>query len=143
MHIDFTKDGKIVFLKPYKVIVPFGKFIFPKGFKSDGASIPWIVQWFGDPYDGDTLDAALVHDGLYMTRGVAVYGGDTLLELPRVNVDRIFLDIMRHQRVNFIKREIYFFMVRMFGWWPWYVSPIFMKKRRNCGIMVHIKTLKI
>jgi len=140
MTIRWDKKGRMIFLKPYKVKVHNIQFSFPKGFKSDGASIPWYAQWFGDPYDGDTLDGALVHDGLYGQQGHCILGG-TEIVLPRLNVDNIFRGIMGWQHVNPFKKWIYWAMVRMFGWMPWHISPLINKwflKHKKSGIMIRI-----
>lgn len=77
----------------------------PKGFKTDGASIPrlfWFVGW--RPFDGDTLQASIVHDYLYKT------------DFCRHFCDQVFLQIMKRDGVGFIKRTTYYTVVRLLGW---------------------------
>lgn len=77
----------------------------PKGFKTDGASIPRLFWWFGRPFDGDTLYPSFVHDYLYKNT-----------DMPRLIADLIFLDMMKLNGVPFIKRWTYFKAVLVFGW---------------------------
>lgn len=75
----------------------------PKGFKTDGVSIPRIFWWFGKPFDSDTLISAIVHDNLYHTH------------VPKLISDLIFLHLMKRYEVKWYKRWIYFIVVLMFG----------------------------
>jgi hypothetical protein len=78
--------------------------VIPKGFKTDGASIPRIFWWTGwTPFCGSTLESAIVHDFLYRWH------------FPRLTADLIFLNMMESRRVPFLKRWIYFIVVRLFG----------------------------
>jgi len=117
-QVKFKRNGEIVLIKKYEILIPHWKFTLPKGFVSDGASIPWYVQWFGDPYDGDTLPGALIHDSLYRSKGAYTCMGETF-RLSRKGIDSIFLMLMEENRVYFIKRSLYFIMVRAFGIIPW------------------------
>jgi hypothetical protein len=77
----------------------------PKGFTTDGASIPRFLWWFGRPFDEDTLLASYTHDYLYHRT-----------EMPRLIADLIFLDMMKENGVSFVKRWTYFKAVLLFGW---------------------------
>lgn len=81
------------------------KVVIPKGFKTDGASIPRVFWWFGKPFDGDTLIPAVCHDWLYQKT-----------DIPRLICDLIFLDMMKMDGVGLIKRWTYFKVVLIFGW---------------------------
>lgn len=118
MQIRFNKKGQIVFLKRYTVKYGVLLFIFPKGFKSDGASIPWLFQLFVSPYEGDTLNAALVHDALYSAKGHFKIGKHEY-HLTRVQTDRLFKRIMRSSHVPKWKYNAYWLAVRIGGWYPW------------------------
>lgn len=81
----------------------------PKGFRFDGASIPrffWRIM--GHPLSTDTLKAALVHDFLYATEMVS-----------RKNADFLFRELMRVNRVPFLKRYLMYAAVRFFGGHVW------------------------
>ncbi len=81
-----------------------GKYEVPKGFPSDGASIPsftWMIV--GHPF-GSYLEAAVVHDYLCFE--------DKVVSKKR---DWVFLDAMKTQGVEGWKRNVMFRAVRMFG----------------------------
>jgi hypothetical protein len=77
----------------------------PKGFITDGASIPKIFWWLGKPFSGDTLYPSFIHDYLY-----------NQTTIPRLIADLIFLDMMKENGVGFIKRWVYFKVVVLCGW---------------------------
>jgi hypothetical protein len=78
--------------------------VIPKGFKTDGASIPKIFWWTGwRPFDGDTIYPAIVHDYLYRWH------------FPRLTADLIFLNLMENRKVPLLKRWAYFVVVRLVG----------------------------
>jgi hypothetical protein len=90
--------------KPLEVRLSCLPIVIPKGFKTDGASIPKIFWWTGwRPFDGDTEYPAIVHDYLYRWH------------FPRLTADLIFLNMMESRRVNFLKRWTYFIVVRLVG----------------------------
>lgn len=86
----------------------------PKGFETDGASIPRIFTPFvGNPMD-EFLSASVVHDFLYSKQGVltdAVY--------TRKECDDIFREAMGILGVSKWKRNIMYRAVRLGGWKPW------------------------
>lgn len=80
----------------------------PKGFITDGASIPkfaWSI--IGGPL-GKYAPAAIVHDILYV-RGT----------YTRRKTDGIFLEAMKVLGVFWLKRRTMWLAVRMFGFRPW------------------------
>lgn len=79
----------------------------PKDFLTDFASVPWPASML-IPKDGDSNQAAVVHDYLYTTK-----------DRPRSEADKIFLDGMETLKVNIIKRRIMYQAVRIGGWAPW------------------------
>ena len=83
------------------------KVTLPKGFVTDGASIPRLLWWVGKPFDLPTLLPSFVHDYLYNETAI-----------PRLIADLIFLDMMKENGVGFLKRSAYFWMVLFFGWMP-------------------------
>ena len=38
----------------------------PKGFVTDGASVPWLLRWLWSPWDETTLRPAVIHDIRYV-----------------------------------------------------------------------------
>jgi hypothetical protein len=75
----------------------------PAGFKFDFASIPRIFWgWIGSP-TGEYGPAALVHDFLLSDESY-----------PKSKADKIFLEVMEVLKVNFIKRHVMYYAVRIF-----------------------------
>ena len=84
----------------------------PKGFRSDGASIPTMLRWLaGHPF-GDALRSAIIHDHLYCTHLV-----------DRSMADRIMRHAMVVEKVGFIRRWLIWSAVRCGGFWAWRKSP--------------------
>ena len=108
-HIEFITDRRIKLIKKFEVEFQDGKdhhyFTIPKGFVSDGASIPKIFWSLGfTPFQGKTLPASLVHDYFYKNH------------IPdRKFADYCFYHLLKKYKVNFVKRFIYWFFVRLFG----------------------------
>ena len=79
----------------------------PAGFITDFASIPKIFHSFikdKDKYN----KAAVVHDWLYSCK---IY--------DRKTADKIFLEAMKVLGIHPIKRYIFYWAVRLFGWTRW------------------------
>ena len=80
--------------------------VIPKGFITDGASVPRILYWLFEP-TGILFIPAILHDYFYATKSVS-----------RADADRIF-------RENVIKEGCWlagwlaWIGVRLFGWIPW------------------------
>ncbi len=91
-------DGK------YELAERFG--YVPKGFVTDGASIPrFLWRVCGHPYEAPQIAAAIYHDYHYAT-GV----------LPRYSADLFFRVMLEDCGVGFVRRWIFYFAVRLFGW---------------------------
>ena len=81
------------------------KVTIKKGLITDGASIPkafWSI--IGCPLSGKYVGSALIHDGLY---------GSHLLS--KEESDRLFLDMMKHNGVGAIKRNLMYWAVKVGG----------------------------
>jgi len=83
------------------------KVVVEAGFRTDFASIPIGVRNIFNNID-DTIKAALLHDKLYSTK---IYS--------RKKTDDIFLEAMTVCNVNFLKKMIFYWSVRVFGYWSW------------------------
>lgn len=80
----------------------------PKGFMSDGASIPKIFwSWIGGP-TGRYFYAAVLHDWLYYKK---IY--------KRAKADKIFYEAMGVLGVPNWKRSMMYMAVRMCAWISW------------------------
>lgn len=79
----------------------------PKGFRTDGASVPrflWIV-W--PPFGGWWNQAATLHDLLYRTK---------FKDLERAVADVLLFDAMKALKVGFLSRVCIYLGVRAGGW---------------------------
>ena len=85
------------------------KIIVPKGFETDGHTMPPVLSIFLNPYSYD-MYAALLHDWLYENR----IG-------TRKRADREYLRFMQQLGTNRIRRYSFYFMVRLFGWIWWHL----------------------
>jgi len=86
-----------------------GKFVIPKGFKTDLASIPKFMWWFIAPTDWGILVPAILHD--WITR----FHEDFI----RLEADQLFREKMKDFKLGFIKRNLAYLAVRLFGWVAW------------------------
>lgn len=82
-------------------VTPYGN--IPKGFNTNGASIPRIFWWFMHP-SGVLFEAATMHDYLY----------DNAL-LTKQKADTIFRKIALDHGVSKLKINIAYVLVRIFG----------------------------
>lgn len=72
------------------------KWIVPKGYKSDGASIPkWAQRFIGEPLEGDTLRAVLIHD---------VYCENK--KRSQEDTHKVFREILKLDGVNLLIRNL-------------------------------------
>jgi len=85
------------------------KVTIKNGLITDGASIPRIF-WsiIGCPTSGKYVGSALIHDGLYSSEII-----------PRKHADDLFLDMLKHNDVGYVKRYLMYFAVRLGGYFVW------------------------
>jgi len=100
--------GSRVFIieKPFKFQSSKGLIVVPKGFVTDGASIPKIFHNIIGPY-GSYFPAALIHDYLYSSLNE---------QFTREESDELFLEGMESLGVSWITRKTIYRSVRLFGW---------------------------
>jgi hypothetical protein len=94
----------------------------PKGFITDGASIPrffWRV--IGGPF-GRYRTAAVPHDAAYRGELIVTHLGRPIPRLARCTADEWFLDIMRYEGIAPWKRRVMWWAVRHFGGRSWKVD---------------------
>lgn len=80
-----------------------GEIIVPAGFETDFASVPRLPLVYLAT-GGIARQAAVVHDYLYSTG-----------QHPRQIADRVFLDAMKVSGVSWIKAQLMYSAVRLFG----------------------------
>lgn len=86
-------------------------FIVPAGFKCDGASIPgFLWNKISAPVDPRTLRGAIAHDYLYRN---FVPGWD------RKEADDLFYQLIREDGLSWLRSQIAYAGVRMFGKGAW------------------------
>ena len=95
--------------RPYERQTSIGPIVVPQGFETDLASIPWQL-WRALPRLGPYSGASIVHDWLYRTQpsGVGLW-----------QADRLFLELMKADRVTRGESLIIYRAVREFGDLAW------------------------
>lgn len=104
-------DGEIFveLLSPLRAMTRNGLIEVPKGFISDGASIPKAARCIvGDPFKFDYLGPAIIHDALYR-KGF-------LDHVSRSDADSIFKDLLWDTDVPVWKIPPFYAAVRVGGW---------------------------
>jgi len=108
---EFDDDGNKVTLKePYGFVDPDGKeWDVPQGYKTDGASVPWVLWALYPPFTGNYRSAAVIHD--YYCEIKARRWEDT---------HRVFYFAMRAAHVEERTAKIMYGAVYLFGprWGP-------------------------
>lgn len=76
------KNERFSLCDDLKIKINKKKYIVPRGFKTDFASIPRVFRSFYSPNNTDTIPASILHDYLYSCPG----------SLSRREIDSIFYD---------------------------------------------------
>ena len=134
MLTDLLPDGNIRLRKDLVVRLICLKYTVPKGFVTDGASIPWFLGFIGNHYEGDTLEGAIIHDAIYSTKGKVLVDGE-VRHMSRLGADYTLYSILREYSSKW-KARVYYWVVRLGGWYPWY----FGKHKKN-GKILSIKII--
>lgn len=99
--------------RPFRLVKPFSFYLddgstieVPKGFETDGATVPILLRAFIRPW-GRHGKAAVLHDWLYRS-GV-----------PRDFADKVLLEAMNVLDVPEHRKWAIYWAVRMFGWIPY------------------------
>ena len=83
------------------------RFVVPKGFETDGASIPWPLNFF-ITRKPRLWAPSVLHDWLYTTH-----------EVSREHADVIFYLMLLRHKTGLIEAWLMFRAVRIGGWWLW------------------------
>jgi hypothetical protein len=103
-----TRDTIFILSEDVKYTWRGVTYTIPKGFVSDGASIPrWLWTLVGHPFSMRYMRQALFHDYLYKTQ-----------VLSRYEADRVLYDDTKG-KCSWFRRVAIFTAVRMFGWIAW------------------------
>lgn len=92
----------------YGYIISGSLIIVPKSFVTDLASTPKMLWNIFEPFGRGYLAASIVHDYLYSS-------SCSYKTINRKLADRIFLEIMKENGVNLVKRQVMYLAVRIFG----------------------------
>jgi hypothetical protein len=101
-------ERTVILTEEFSARTDIGTIRVPKGFVSDGASVPRSVySIIGHPF-GKYLESAIIHDYLYRD--------ETEFDASRAEADSIFLELMKAQGIGFSKRWAMYLAVRSGGW---------------------------
>ena len=104
----YYKEDKFIMGSHYRYRTLSGKLIdIPEGFITDLASVPKMFRNVFNTYGKNYTRAAVVHDYLY-AQGYK-------MGIDRKQADEIFLEIMKERGVNFFKRNLMYWSVRVAG----------------------------
>jgi hypothetical protein len=92
----------------------------PKGFVTDGASVPRIFWSILYPF-GSYFPAALIHDYLYSKASNHLTAAK---KIYRKEVDQIFLQAMKDVGVGWLTRRTIYRAVRLGGWKGYKKTPL-------------------
>lgn len=85
-----------------------GVITVPRGFRTDGASVPRIFWNIFDPF-GPYFPAALIHDFLYSL------SSDNFFKVNRATADALFREAMFNIGIGWLMRETIYRAVRIGG----------------------------
>ena len=108
-NVDISKDW----------LIEYGqlKIEVPRGFISDGNSVPWFFRRIIPTYGRNTL-AGIVHDWLYAEPFIYGLAGQTI-KIDRKFADRVRLDICVKCSVPWYQRILSYLGLRIGGWFSW------------------------
>lgn len=112
-------SGRWCLREPYRLQLPGLELFVPAGFESDLASVPRALWPLLAPWELSTV-APVVHDYLYSTGGVLVFGFlSPVRAFDRAGVDGLFLELMLREGVPPVRAQLAHAAVRLFGWRHW------------------------
>jgi len=97
-------------LDDFKVKVDGVVIIVPKGFITNGASVPTLFWWLCPPIAGPFGEAAVVHDWIYHP--------DSRFK-DREQGDKVLMKIGIHRGATVARAQAVYLAVRSFGWKYW------------------------
>lgn len=92
-------------------------YVIPRGFETDGASVPRPLWWLYPPFGQDYEPAAILHDYLYAH--AEQYPGSDQGHLSRGEADALFLEAMAALGYRASGRRVIHAAVRAGGWKAW------------------------
>lgn len=110
-------SGRWILAEPLRYQGHTDEFEVPGGFPTDFASVPRIVQSIA-PKMGRQNRAAVLHDYLYALAPL-VLRKSGYRRITRKESDGLFRRCMREDRVNVLRRWVFYYGVRLGGWLTW------------------------
>lgn len=93
------------------------RYVIPRGFETDGASVPRPLWWLYPPFGEDYQNAAVLHDYLYAN--AEQFPGSDRGHLSRGEADALFLEAMKALGYRESGRRMIHAAVRAGGWATW------------------------
>ena len=91
----------------------------PSWYETDGASIPKFLCFLWSKVEPDSISSAILHNYLYHTQQYSLWKSDL-----------IFLDALRVEWCNILKRYLLFIWVKLWGWIVWNYKKYFKNKKK-------------
>ena len=110
-HLEDARGNVFTVLYPYRVNFGGRSFLIPRGFESDGASVPrlfWRVVFPNS--DSHATTAGICHDYIYRTQPEG---------WTREEADRMFLALLVEFGTPVRRALAAYHAVRLFGWIAW------------------------
>lgn len=118
-----------VLVKDFKFELEGTKYVVPKGFIFDGASIPkYFAMWLSPV--GVLLMGGLIHD--YMYKYECLLHADKKSACKPIKLkraDEIFRDINIEINGFYVMNYVAYYGLRLGGWWPW-------RKHRKANLQI-------
>lgn len=121
-----TESGEFIFTERWHCLLGNGGVLeVDAGFASDGASVP-IQTPVSPRFESASFPAAAAHDALYMAE-----------LLYRKHCDLEFYRLLKLLGMAAWRAELYYYAVRMFGWWVWnrHSYKSITEARKKCRII--------
>jgi len=110
-HKEDARGNVFTVLYPYRVNYDGRSFLIPRGFESDGASVPRIFWRVVFPNsDSHVTTAGICHDYIYRLQPP---------DWTRLDADRMFLALLIEFGTSPIRAYMAYLAVRLFGWMAW------------------------
>ena len=108
-------------------LISYNTIVVPKGFETDGASIPKLLRIVGTPFTGNYTRAAIVHDWLYSTH-----------IMSKDEADTIFYNCMLEDGVSSLKAKSMYYSVKWFGYNAYNKDKSIINENRKLGQLPEI-----
>lgn len=132
MWIMIRRNWTIV--KDFKFELNGNKYVIPKNFVFDGASIPKYFSIWLSP-TGVLLMGAIIHDYLYRYAKLLKADKKSTENISLKKADEIFRDINIEINGFYVLNYIAYFGLRIGGWWSW-------RKQRKINLQIPFNSFK-